>query len=578
MQWQQPQVLLLLPVLLLGLWWAARRRARPREQLWPSLLIWRRVLEQSGPAAAAAAGRRPPLGPLVLGGGAVVLLVLAAAGPRVRVPDGQQPRLGLLIDTSPSTQARAAGGGTRRQALQALGRAVQALVPPARLLASEVGETAGELAALGAGGLEPLARAALALRSRGAQVVVVVADRVLEPPWEPGPDAPGWVSLVPAAPALPNAGIVRAGARPAGQALAVLLAVGADSPPGSEPVAAVELRLQAPGQPERVLARAPAARFARPAAVHLELVPPPAGPFAIAVRPLGADGTALGDGLSADDRVEWEPPGAPVRLWARPGLQALPLLVRRALVAAGGSWAGAAATAEVEVDFAAPAGAAAAPPAGGEPGGAALRARLLLAPAAGAGPPAGALVLRPGPPLWYTDPAGLELPLAPAPPPAELRALLVDAHGRAVAGAREGLGERLFWIGVPLGEPALAAAWSAHPSLPVMLAEALGWLAGREPTAAGWRARGLLDARESAEAVGGAPQGGLAQVRAALEAARAGAARAPRPLASALAALAAVLALLGWREGARQALRRAGASARAAGRAAPGYHPARPGS
>lgn len=96
--------LLLVPVLLL----LERWRRRPRERVWPSLLLWQPVAEAPAPARR----RVEPL--LLLECAAVALLSVAAAGPLL--PRAGQPKVLVLVDTGPHMDARRADGETARRA------------------------------------------------------------------------------------------------------------------------------------------------------------------------------------------------------------------------------------------------------------------------------------------------------------------------------------------------------------------------------------------------------------------------------------------------------------------------------
>jgi hypothetical protein len=502
--------LALLGLLLLApLWWAARRAARPEVVAWPSLLLWRRVLAQHPELAVAERPARPPLGAFSLGAAVIASLCLAASG--LSLPGEGQPRLGVVVDASPSTGARAAAGGTRGDRIRGAARELAAVVPAE--LREQVVVTAADHG--GTSGGAALADAALAMRARGADVIAVVSDHVEAAPWE---GAPTLVAVVPAGPAAPNAGIVGAGARvrraggatTAGAEVSLLLRVGAA---GS---GAAQLEVEVTADPEGAgppLARrrVPSATFDKPAVVRLDVAPPPAAKLVARVRAVDGSGALLPDGFPQDDSVWLVPPAVGVRLRAPDGAEALPAVLRAGLEAAGGAWVS-------EVD-----GPAEVLVLQGDAS-TALRvrgARLVVTPDAGAGAPAGEIVRRPGPPLTHTDVAGLRFAVAPAPAPEGVRPLLVDAVGRTVAGYGEDAEGRLAWIGLPLRSAEVADPWQRHPSFPVLVAELLEALAGREQQSALYRVAGLSGARESRQAGEGGPVGGIAAVRGALADARA---------------------------------------------------------
>jgi hypothetical protein len=97
--------LLLIPALLL----LERWRRRPREQVWPSLLLWHAVAEAPAPS------RRRRVEPLLLlECAAVALLSVAAAGPLLT--GAAAPAVRVLLDDGPYMDARRADGTTARAA------------------------------------------------------------------------------------------------------------------------------------------------------------------------------------------------------------------------------------------------------------------------------------------------------------------------------------------------------------------------------------------------------------------------------------------------------------------------------
>jgi hypothetical protein len=218
------------------------------------------------------------------------------------------------------------------------------------------------------------------------------------------------------------------------------------------------------------------ARDGLPEAGPKRIAPAPAGPVTVRIP--------AGDALALDDAVTLLPPEAlpAVRISG-----AVPDAVRRALAAAGAVLSPGGEV-RVAVESAAEADRGTGP-------------RLAIAPEPGQGPPPERLARLATPLFRFADPAAQRLAVAPAPPPPDLRAVLVDERGRVAIGYREEREGTLVWVGIPLGRGDAATDWARDRSFPLFFAEALRGLAPRTSAPDGlWRATGVLSAAETREA------------------------------------------------------------------------------
>ncbi|RME71510.1 MAG: hypothetical protein D6776_10130, partial [Planctomycetota bacterium] len=329
MSWLRPLAFWALVPLLPLLWWALWRMRRPAHWIWPSLLLWERVAAQHPELLRAARTERSPWEAWVWSHLAVAALAVAAAGPAL--PGPARLRAGLVLDHSPSTAAHAREGGTRRQRIDALAARLAALLAPQDRLERLVVTASGDAA---------LRDGALALRARGCDPVVSIADHTLARPWRA---PPRWLALVAASPAGANAALLGAGLRQTeGGAWLLVRVAGAGTG-----IAALACEVRA-GERTLLQRRLPAAPVARPHVLLAPLGVSVTAALTVRVRPLGADGQPIADALAADDALVLWPGSAGPAVHVRGGPAALAPPVRAAFEALGVRWVARGEEAELE--------------------------------------------------------------------------------------------------------------------------------------------------------------------------------------------------------------------------------------